>query len=169
LASATRSESDPPARLASDDLTDTLGFMRLLWAVDHGLRSLSKRMQTSLGITGPQRLVLRLLGRFRDLSPSELADVLHVDRGTLSGIVERLCARGLIVRRAHPEDGRRMLLALTVRGQRINKDSRGTVEAAVQRALASLPASKVRAARQVLEAIADELTHEDGESPEENL
>src|SRR5688572_32901723 len=119
--------------------------MRLLWAVDHGLRSLSKRMQTNLGITGPQRLVLRLVGRFRDLSPSELAELLHVDRGTLSGILERLSARGLLARRAHPEDGRRMLLGLTVRGQRLNKESEGTVEAAVQRALATLPASKIRA------------------------
>jgi MarR family transcriptional regulator, organic hydroperoxide resistance regulator len=154
-----------PLRVPNEDLTDTLAFMRLLWAVDHGLRSLSKRMQASLGITGPQRLVLRLVGRFRDLSPSELAELLHVDRGTLSGILERLATRGLLVRRAHPDDGRRMLLALTVRGQRLNRDSEGTVEAAVRRALATVPASKIRAARQVLEAVARELTREqDSES-----
>jgi DNA-binding MarR family transcriptional regulator len=160
LKTAPRSEAPAPSQAPDEELTDTLAFMRLLWAVDHGLRSLSKRMQASLGITGPQRLVLRLVGRFRDLSPSELAELLHVDRGTLSGILERLAARGLLVRRAHPDDGRRMLLGLTVRGQRMNKDSEGTVEAAVQRALATLPATKIRAARQVLEAVALELTRE---------
>jgi hypothetical protein len=45
-------------------LGDILDFMRLLWAVDHGLHSTSKRMNTSIGVTGPQRLVLRMTGKF---------------------------------------------------------------------------------------------------------
>ena len=38
-------------------------FHALLWAVDHGLTSISKRMERALGITGPQRLVVRIVGR----------------------------------------------------------------------------------------------------------
>ena len=36
-----------------------LDFMRLLWAVDHALQSTSKRMESTFGLTGPQRLVVR--------------------------------------------------------------------------------------------------------------
>jgi len=94
-------------------LPDTLAFMQLLWAVDHGLRSLSKRMHHTLGITGPQRLCLRMLGRTPGAAPSELAAQLHIDRGTLSGILERLVRAGLVRRTADPRDGRRARLELT--------------------------------------------------------
>src|SRR3989440_12137869 len=39
-----------------------LDFMRLLWAVDHSLQSASKRMESVFGITGPQRLGVRIVG-----------------------------------------------------------------------------------------------------------
>ena len=42
-------------------LDPVLDFMRLLWSVEHGLQSTSKRMEATLGITGPQRLVLRIV------------------------------------------------------------------------------------------------------------
>ena len=45
-------------------LGEVLEFMRLLWALHHGMQSTSKRMEATLGLTGPQRLVLRLVGRF---------------------------------------------------------------------------------------------------------
>ena len=42
-------------------LDPVLDFMRLLWSVEHGLERMSKRMGNELGITGPQRLVLRIV------------------------------------------------------------------------------------------------------------
>ena len=55
-----RSESDPELAPALDPVLD---FMRLLWSIEHGLQRLSKRMEAELGITGPQRLVLRVVGQ----------------------------------------------------------------------------------------------------------
>lgn len=149
------------ARARAEQLSSALGFLRLLWAVDHGLRSLSKRMQARMGLTGPQRLVLRIVGRFPKIMPSELAELLHLDRGTLSGILERLVAQELLLREPHPEDGRSVLLQLSSRGQLLDRDSAGTVEACVRRTLAALPRSKVEAAKQVLEALARELENEE--------
>jgi MarR family transcriptional regulator, organic hydroperoxide resistance regulator len=134
--------------------------MRLLWAVDHGLRSLSKRMHANLGLTGPQRLALRMIGTFPGLSLSELAELLHVDRGTLTGILERLVTRGFVLRRLDPTDGRRSMLRLSDKGRRLNKATSGTIESKVQRALASVPAAKVAASKSVLEALAAELVPE---------
>lgn len=148
-------------RRGREALTGTLAFMRLLWAVDHGLRSLSKHMQADLGLSGPQRLVLRMLGRIPPAMPSELADLLHLDRSTVSGVLERLEHQQLIVRLSHPEDGRSVLVALSARGKLLDRETPGTVEACVRRALASLPRTKVEAARQVLEAVARELDAEE--------
>jgi MarR family transcriptional regulator, organic hydroperoxide resistance regulator len=153
----TRNTKPPQARKDKEQLPNTLAFMQLLWAIDHGLRSLSKKMHSSIGVTAPQRLVLRIVGRMPQATPSELAELLHLDRGTLSGIIERLEAQQLIVRKAHEADGRSVLLTLTPRGRRLERDMPGTVEACVRRALASLPSSDVEAAKRALEAVAAEL------------
>jgi MarR family transcriptional regulator, organic hydroperoxide resistance regulator len=157
-------ESAPRSR--GDQLTNTLAFMRLLWAVDHGLRSLSKQMQARIGMTGPQRLALRIVGRFPRMMPSELADLLHLDRGTLTGILERLAAQQLLVREPHQDDGRSVLLRLTARGRLLDRETAGTVEACVRRALASVPRASIDAAKQVLEAVARELAREEGREPD---
>lgn len=114
-------------------------------------------MHAKLGLTGPQRLALRLVGSFPGLAPSELAELLHVDRGTLTGIVERLVAKRLVERRPDPEDGRRATLTLTSAGQRLNREVSGTVEAQVRQAISGLAPAKVAAAGEVLEALAAHL------------
>jgi DNA-binding MarR family transcriptional regulator len=144
-------------REPADRLPNALAFLRLLWAIDHGLRSVSRQMHGKLGMTGPQRLVLRMVGKFPDLMPSELATLLHLDRGTLTGIVERLSSQQLLSRKANEKDGRSFLLRLTARGQLLDREVPGTVEACIQRALAALPRAKVEAAKLVLEAVAREL------------
>ena len=47
----------------STKLGQTLDFMQRLWALDHSLQAASKRMETTMGVTGPQRLVIRVLDR----------------------------------------------------------------------------------------------------------
>jgi DNA-binding MarR family transcriptional regulator len=158
--SAHQKLSKKPQR-APAALSSTLAFMQLLWAVDHSLRSISKQMQAAIGLTGPQRLVLRILGRLSPVMPSELADLLHLDRSTVSGVLDRLSEQQLLVRRRHPEDGRSVLVALSTRGKLLDRETAGTIEVCVQRALASLPRSKIEAAMSVLGALARELAEEE--------
>src|SRR5689334_23622938 len=49
------------------ELDPVLDFMRLLWSIEHGLQRMSKRMENEIGITGPQRLVLRVVGQYPGL------------------------------------------------------------------------------------------------------
>jgi DNA-binding MarR family transcriptional regulator len=140
-----------------DRLDSVLTFMRLLWEVDHGMRSASRRMRILIGVTGPERLILRMLGGFPGVSAGELARLLHVHPSTLTGALERLVLRRLIGRKAHSQDRRRVELALTPSGRRLDRLRSGTVEARFRRALSGLPARKVTAARQVLAALAREL------------
>jgi DNA-binding MarR family transcriptional regulator len=141
-------------------LGETLEFMRLLWAIDHGLQRRSKRMAATLGLTGPQRLVVRMLGRFPSLSAGQLAHVLHLHPSTLTGILHRLEQRGWLTRQRHPRDARRAVLALSAAGRRIDVEAAGTIEARMKAVLGALPPARVRAARAVLRALAAGL--EDG-------
>jgi DNA-binding MarR family transcriptional regulator len=138
-------------------LGPVLEFMRALWALDHALQSASKRMETQLGVTAPQRLVVRIVGRFPGISAGEVAEILHVHPSTLTGVLKRLEARGIVNRRADPTDARRALLALTARGRELDRLRSGTVEAVVRRVLQRLPSGSVRSARALAEALTEAL------------
>jgi len=131
-----------------------LEFMRTMWALDHALQRASKRMEARLGVTGPQRLVIRVVARFPTIPAGQLAEVLHVHPSTLTGILKRLERQGLLSRRVDPRDRRRVLLGLTRKGRRLDIESEGTVEAAVRVALSQLPERKTRNAEEVLDMIA---------------
>src|SRR5688572_26462343 len=80
------------------ELGGVLEFMRKLWALDQALQLRSVRMLAQLHVTGPQRLVLRLVGRNPGILARDLAAVLHVDKSTLASTLRRLERAGLIRR-----------------------------------------------------------------------
>jgi len=139
------------------ELDPVLDFMRMLWSIEHGLQRMSKRMENHIGITGPQRLVLRIVGRFPDLSASELADIVRLHPSTITGILQRLVERGLVERRRDPFDTRRVRLRLKAKARPHTRAAPGTVERAVTEALNHAGTANVRAARKVLTAIAARL------------
>ena len=139
------------------ELDSVLDFMRLLWSIEHGLQRLSKKMEAELGVTGPQRLVLRIVGQFPGMSASELAHILRLHPSTITGILKRLVAKGWLERRQDPSDTRRVQLLLKAQAVRFTRMSRGTVEYAVTTALARAGANNVRMARRVLTEIAQHL------------
>ena len=141
-------------------LDPVLQFMRLLWAVHHGLQRASKRMRRQLQVTGPQRLVLRVIGQIPGISAGSVSRLLHVHPSTLTGVLARLQTRGLIARQPDPADRRRSLLVLTAAGAAIDRRHAGTVEAAVRKALATLAPAQQTATRRVLMRLVDSLDAE---------
>jgi DNA-binding MarR family transcriptional regulator len=139
------------------DLDPTLDFMRLLWSIEHGLQRASKRMEAALGVTGPQRLVLRVLDQSPEMTAQGLAQLLHLHPSTVTGILQRLEKKGMLSRVRDVSDHRRVRLHVKPRGQRLNEPSSRTIEAVVSSALGRLPASRVKHARVVLAAVADAL------------
>ncbi len=134
-----------PKAVIIPPLGEVLEFLRLIWALDHALQRASKRMERSLGVTGPQRLAMRIVGRFPGILAGQLAAILHLHPSTLTGILKRLERQGLLTRRRDPRDARRALLGLTAKGRRLEEAVvAGTVEAAVRSALAELSAPAVR-------------------------
>jgi len=137
-----------------------LGFLQQLWDVAHELESVSKRMRVTVGVTGPQRLVLRLVGHYGRPSPGELALALRVHPSSLTGVLRRLERSGHVRRTRDPADGRRAIVTLTPKGQRLNDRHAGTAESGVRRALKAMAVRDVAATRSVLRRVADELALE---------
>ena len=142
---------------AMPNLGDVLDFMRLIWAVDHALQKASKRMKASMGVTGPQRLVVRIVSRFPGAPAGWIAQLLHVHPSTLTGVLRRLERQRLIRRSSDPTDGRRALFTITGRGRRVDAVASRTVEAAVHRALAEASPRQAAGARAMLARIAESL------------
>ncbi len=138
-------------------LDSSLEFMRLLWSIEHNLQRMSKRMKREMGITVPQRLVLRVVGQFPQLSAGDLAHILRLHPSTITGILQRLVARGYLERTSDPGDSRRARLRLKPSGVRHTRIAPGTVERAVSSALERTGAPNVRAAQKVLAEIARSL------------
>lgn len=110
-----------------------------------------------MGLTGPQRLVVRLVGQYPGITAGGLAEILHVHPSTLTGVMKRLQKRGIVERRSDPLDARKALLFLTEAGRALNVPSVGTVESAVERALSRVPKARLEGARDVLTTLAEEL------------
>lgn len=132
----------------------TLLFLQTVWALDHGLQSHSKRMRARTGVTGPQRLVLKLLLSQSGIAPSELARILHFHRSTVTVILRALEKAQLVKRFPNAADGRAVILELTPRGKRVASSTTNTVEGVIRRALAKMPRRDVDTARRVLTSLA---------------
>ena len=140
---------------------ETLQFMQRMWELVHALDVRSKRMVKVIGVTGPQRLVVRIIGQKPNQTASQIANTLGKHPSTLTGVLARLQERGMILRVADAEDRRRARFTLTAAGKKIDKLQRGTVEAAVRRAMGRTPEGHVQAMRDTLNILVEELERDD--------
>jgi MarR family transcriptional regulator, organic hydroperoxide resistance regulator len=74
---------------------------------------------TELELSPPQAHALKVLRPGNPIAMRELANGLHCDPSNITGIVDRLEARGLVERRAAPGDRRIKTLVLTGGGVRL--------------------------------------------------
>ncbi len=155
--------------MSSRDPEDVLGpgldFLRELWALDHALQKLSKRMERTSGVSGPQRLALRLVARFPGLPAGRLARLLHLHPSTVSGLVKRLADRGLILRSSDGPDRRRALLRVTPAGIELLSLSHPTIESALLSALGRVPPRQVDAALKVMASVSMSLAAASRDNP----
>jgi len=76
-----------------------------------------------LGLTHPQYLVMLALWEREPLSVKELSGLLQLDPGTLSPLLKRLEAAGLLRRERDAKDQRNLALALTAKGRAMRAEA----------------------------------------------
>ena len=84
------------------------------------IQRLNRRVRQTRAVgdlTSSQLSALTSLQLAGALTPRELADVERVQPPTMTKIVGKLEARGLVVRTPHPTDGRQVILAPTEQGR----------------------------------------------------
>lgn len=79
----------------------------------------SKRLERQAGITVSQLLILREVAAGEDFSVGEIARDVSLSQGTVTGILERMEKRGLVMREKSEEDRRRVLVRITDPGKTV--------------------------------------------------
>ncbi|HAM14338.1 MAG TPA: MarR family transcriptional regulator [Eggerthellaceae bacterium] len=77
-----------------------------------------------LGLTYTQYLVMLALWEYGDLAVGELGERLYLDSGTLTPLLKKMEAKGLLVRRRDAADERRVSIALTDAGKELKGRAR---------------------------------------------
>jgi DNA-binding MarR family transcriptional regulator len=99
--------------MSSRPTTKQEALHKLAQEVDQHLSVIRQRLREPLdtefsrgGLTGPQRMVMQALVQSEGLSLKQLSAQVSLSHSTVSGIVDRLQARGMVVRSRDEADGR---------------------------------------------------------------
>jgi len=92
-----------------------------LYSASLAMTKAYKPLLAPLGLTYPQYLVMLVLWETDNATVSQLGDKLTLDSGTLTPLLKRLQAQGLISRQRDAADERRVLVQLTPAGRQLRE------------------------------------------------
>jgi MarR family transcriptional regulator, organic hydroperoxide resistance regulator len=126
-----------------------------VYSTAHAFNRFYKPLLDRLGLTYPQYLVMLVLWEQDGLPVKEIGERLFLDSGTLTPLLKRLEAAGLVKRTRSTEDERQVIVALTAQGEALKEKARGlplSILAASECSVAELAALKKE-----VEALRDKL------------
>ncbi|MEU6264777.1 MarR family winged helix-turn-helix transcriptional regulator [Saccharopolyspora shandongensis] len=95
-----------------------------LYSASRAFTGLYRPVLEELGLTYPQYLVMLVLWEHESVTVKELGAALRLDSGTLSPLLKRLEARGLLTRNRSFADERSVAVALTEDGAEMRAQAR---------------------------------------------
>jgi len=143
--------------MATTDLGPGLELLRSIWSVDHALQSVSRGMTRRLGLSGAERVALRILMTQGPMTAGGLARMLHLDPSSLTPLLQRMERHGFIARVRDAADARRQSIAVTPEGRQRLSHMSGTAESAMQAVVSKLDPAELSVAMRVLQAVRTEL------------
>ena len=116
-----------------------------VYSTAHAFNRFYKPLLERLGLTYPQYLVMMVLWEEDGMAVKEIGERLFLDSGTLTPLLKRIEAAGLIRRTRSTEDERQVIVALTPQGEALKDKARSlplSILAASQCSVAELAALK---------------------------
>ena len=139
-----------PAKRARSG-ADAERVMNAVRRLVRALRSSTAAVERSSGISGAQLFVLRALVERPGQSLRELVAHTLTSQSSVSEVVAKLVAAGLVTRRTAEQDGRRAVLSATARGRALSGSSPPAVQADLVAGLGALPTRTRRTLAEGLE------------------
>ncbi|WP_080838492.1 MarR family winged helix-turn-helix transcriptional regulator [Cohnella massiliensis] len=104
-----------------------------IYACSREITKLYAPLLKELGLTYTQYVTMLALWEEDRVSVKQLGSRLLLDSGTLTPLLKKLEAQGLVTRTRDGEDERNVYIALTERGNRLREDACGIPEAIVRK------------------------------------
>lgn len=123
-----------------------------LYGAANRMTRLYRPLLDAIGLTYPQYLAMLVLWEKSPLTVGALGDALDLDSSTLTPLLKRLEAGGLVERRRDPDDERRVIVALTNKGLALREQA-ATIPEKLLCAL-DMPLESVTALRDRLKVLA---------------
>ena len=95
-----------------------------VYSTAHAFNRVYKPLLDRLGLTYPQYLAMLVLWERDGVPVKDIGERLFLDSGTLTPLLKRLEAAGLIKRTRSTEDERQVLIALTPQGHALQEKAR---------------------------------------------
>lgn len=111
----------PEPTLPAPDLDDFLCFS--IYSTGHAFNRVYRRQLERVGLTYPQYLVMVALWSQDNVTIGHIGNRLFMDSSTLTPMIKRMEAMGLLSRTRDPADERRVLVALTDRGRAVQREA----------------------------------------------
>ena len=99
-----------------------------LYSTMLGMNKVYRKLLRELGVTYPQYLVLLVLWEHETLTVSEIGAQVFLDSATLTPLLKRMEAQGLVVRTRAKSDERQVIVSLTGQGQDLNRRAKAVPE-----------------------------------------
>jgi DNA-binding MarR family transcriptional regulator len=96
-------------------------FCFALYSASHAMTKTYKPMLDRLGLTYPQYLVMLVLWEHEGILVKHIGERLFLDSGTLTPLLKRLEAAGLVARQRDAHDERQVRIKLTAAGQTLRE------------------------------------------------
>ena len=121
----TTADADPAGRpeIPGDPLELERQVCFALSVAARSVLSIYRPLLEPMGLTHPQYLVMLALWGRSPLAVKELIEMLQLDGPTLSPLLKRLEAAGLVTRARDPHDERQLRVGLTARGRALHADA----------------------------------------------
>ncbi|MGD8107271.1 MarR family winged helix-turn-helix transcriptional regulator [Pantoea sp. FN0302] len=102
-----------------------------LYSANLAMHKLYRQLLTQLDITYPQYLVMLVLWERDDITVSDIGERLFLDSATLTPLLKRLEAAGLVLRQRSRQDERQVVVTLTEAGRALRAKALSIPEAVV--------------------------------------
>ena len=93
-----------------------------------GMNKVYRKLLRELGVTYPQYLVLLVLWEHSELTVSEIGEQLFLDSATLTPLLKRMEAQGVLVRNRAKADERQVVVSLTEEGNALKRRAKAVPE-----------------------------------------
>lgn len=100
-----------------------------LYSANLAMHKLYRQLLTQLNITYPQYLVMLVLWERDDVTVSDIGERLFLDSATLTPLLKRLEAAGLVLRQRSRQDERQVVVTLTSQGRALREKALNIPEA----------------------------------------